>query len=381
MSAIESRDINLSFDMHGCPNACRHCWLGTSSRHRVSEDDVRRIVSAFREYRREGEQEPFFTNITTDTWVWEPDYPDHYREVNDFGNEMSTGGATGRYELLSVWRLGRDETYAPWAKEVGPDTCQITFFGMEDTTDWFVRRRGTFRDSITATERLLDAGMKPRWQFFLTRKILPELGDLMRLADSLQLRERVEALGGEFDLFLHTPSPDGNAFNLEELRPTIDEVEGTVPEELLESSRRHFKREQLWGTEAGFCRDVLSGEETGTAYGRREKVYFAFIGSPRGNGCAIDVYSNAGDMHPWWKLGVIRRGLPDDEIGSAVNDAIHTFENDLTQGFQANFHLPPTELVSRWGDMNSRKIYSSSGDLLKRCLIEHCGENVPQPVL
>jgi hypothetical protein len=29
MSAImPDDDIGLAFDMHGCPNRCRHCWLG-----------------------------------------------------------------------------------------------------------------------------------------------------------------------------------------------------------------------------------------------------------------------------------------------------------------------------------------------------------------
>ena len=48
--------------------------------------------------------------------------------------------------------------------------------------------------------------MKPRWQFFLTTRLLPELDSLLALIDTHQLRERVAALGGEF---LHAPARTG----------------------------------------------------------------------------------------------------------------------------------------------------------------------------
>ena len=38
-------DIGIGFDMHGCPNRCRHCWMGhqvvATPRRHMSEDDVR----------------------------------------------------------------------------------------------------------------------------------------------------------------------------------------------------------------------------------------------------------------------------------------------------------------------------------------------------
>ena len=56
---------------------------------------------------------------------------------------------------------------------------------MEETNDWFYRRRGAFQDKLTATERLLDVGIKPRWQIFLTQKIIPEIGDLLKIVERL----------------------------------------------------------------------------------------------------------------------------------------------------------------------------------------------------
>ncbi len=45
---MPDEDIGLAFDMHGCPNRCRHCWLDhkvvATPRTRITEDDVRWAV-------------------------------------------------------------------------------------------------------------------------------------------------------------------------------------------------------------------------------------------------------------------------------------------------------------------------------------------------
>ena len=178
----------MALDMHGCPNRCRHCYLGCPPNGNLTEADLRWAADQFR---------PLFDRMKVFSSFREPDFSDDYERLHDLCNELSDGG-TLRFELLSIWRLARDPGYAQWAKKVGPDTCQISFFGLEEATDWFCRRKGAFRDCLAATERLLEVGMKPRWQFFLTKKILPDLDGLMRLIDQMRLRERVAELGGEF---------------------------------------------------------------------------------------------------------------------------------------------------------------------------------------
>ena len=39
--------------------------------------------------------------------------------------------------------------------------------------------------NLTPEERLLDFGMKPRRQIFLTKKLLPEMDELLRLIDHM----------------------------------------------------------------------------------------------------------------------------------------------------------------------------------------------------
>jgi hypothetical protein len=162
MPKIPSRNLTVAVDMHGCPNRCRHCWLGPPPGGKITEEDMRWIAAQFRNYAREGETEPFIDTLTITSWIWEPDFSDNYRELYVLERELSDG-EPHRFELLSVWRLARDNEYAVWAKELGTDTCQITFFGMKETNDWFYRRKGAFQDCVRATERLLDLGIKPRW--------------------------------------------------------------------------------------------------------------------------------------------------------------------------------------------------------------------------
>ncbi|MEA3266042.1 MAG: hypothetical protein U9P42_03755 [Candidatus Fermentibacteria bacterium] len=223
MPVISTERIGVAFDMAGCPNRCRHCWLGTGNNRTLSERDVRWGVTQFREYIQQTDT-PIRT-LAVSTHFREPDFRDDYRDLYDLEAELGDGKPS-RFELLSIWRIVRDRAYIPWARSVGPDTCQITFFGMQETTDWFYRRTGAFTDALTATERLLDQGMKPRWQIFLTTKLLPEFDDL------LALQEKITGSYDEFKVFLNLPGPDGEARKLEHLRPTISQV-SDLPEKLL----------------------------------------------------------------------------------------------------------------------------------------------------
>jgi hypothetical protein len=192
MPKTDTDRIVVAFDMHGCPNRCRHCWLGPAGNRVLSAEDVRWGVSRFREYLSRASTPIRMLSVAT--WFREPDFGDEYRELYDLEAELGDG-RPNRYELLSVWRLARDEGYAEWAESVGPDTCQISFFGLEETNDWFHRRKGVFADALTATERLLNAGMKPRWQLFLTTKLLPELDGFTSVGRSVSAEGTGAGLG------------------------------------------------------------------------------------------------------------------------------------------------------------------------------------------
>jgi len=84
-------------------------------------------------------------------WYRELDYAPNYRELWQLEKKLSDPGAAIRHELLSIWRLAKDPGYAQWAREIGTEICQLSFFGLQENTDYFIRRSGSFQDSILAT--------------------------------------------------------------------------------------------------------------------------------------------------------------------------------------------------------------------------------------
>ena len=358
MPAIKTPELGLAFDMKACPNYCRHCYLGSPGSSRVNEDDLRRIVDRFRAFVVSDENWTPIRRLLVSSWVWEPDYADNYKELYELEAELSDGEPC-RYELLSIWRLSRDPQYAEWAKQIGPDKCQITFFGMEETNDWFYRRKGAFRDLLKGTERLLEVGMKPRWQFFLTKKLVAELPALLKLVDQLRLHERVKALGGEFELFMHTPGPDSWARQIEHLRPTADEV-SDLPNDILEPSKKHFGRETLWETERDLVAQILDQQESFPyAYHVPERLWLTFKGS-------LDVYSNVATPKTPWKLGNLATDTP--------GDILRKFEMNGPVGLKTIYSHSPGKLVEQFGDHRGDKIYSGQDDLLALYVAQYCDE-------
>jgi hypothetical protein len=346
-------DMAVIMDMAGCPNRCRHCWLGHPPNRRVSEDRLRWVVKQFRDWIRPGEKRPFAKPLTVMTWYREPDYAPHYRELWELEKELSDTGAAKRFELLSIWRLARDEEYAQWARDIGTEVCQISFFGGEETTDYFTRRRGSFQDSLLATERLLEVGIRPRWQLFLNKRLLPELEAFVRLIQTAELEKRVRALGHEFEVFLHPIAPDGEAFHIEHLRPTVD-ILSAIPGYLAEKTQEYLGastlEECLGKAEKDWIAELAKEGESFAAL----PPALAFMVTPE-----LDVFSNVGEPMPWWRLGNLQ--------AESVDEIMHCYENDQAPGLHVNFHIPVSQLAQKYGRKNSQSMYTRD-DLILRWL-------------
>lgn len=353
MPGFRSHKLTVTVDMAGCPNRCRHCWLGNAPSRRVSEDTLRWVAGEFRRWVRQGEREPFARPFTVMTWYREPDFAADYRRLWELEKELSDEGAAARFELLSIWRLARDEGYARWAREIGTEACQISFFGLEENTDYFARRLGAFRDSLLATERLLDVGIRPRWQLFLTEPALADLSEFVSLAETLDLEPRVRRLGHEFELFLHLPGPDGEAFNIEHLRPTMD-VLPAIPAYLAEKTVQYKRAKNLaecFGRPEGdWVAELVHDEEPFASY----PDTLAFMVTPE-----LDVYSNLAEPAPRWKLGNLRT--------EGIDEVMRRFECDGVPGLWANTHLPVSELARAYGRPHGKQIYNRD-DLVIRWL-------------
>lgn len=307
----------------------------------MSEENLRWVVNLFRNWVRPGDKEPYFEKVDAVTWFREPEFHPDYRKLHELESELN-GQPPTRFELLSIWRLAHDESYARWAKEVGAEACQIHFFGTQETNDWFFGRKGAFHDNLVATERLLEVGIRPRWELFFTKRILPELSELLKLVDQMQLYKRTEAIGGEFVILLHTPAPDGEAWNIEHLRPTIEDL-AMVPSELRECSERYLGC-PIGEAESALVSRMLQEEPAfPSAYSYPEEPGF-FVTSN------FDVFSNIGELAPWWKLGDLKR--------DSLDSIIDRFEEDKAPGLHAIYNIPASELAQRFGRRNGKRIYS-----------------------
>ena len=353
MPQFRSREIAVCVDMAGCPNRCRHCWLGNPANGHLSEEQFRWVARQFREWQYPGEDRPFIERLSVYSWYREPDYAANYRELWELEKALSDPGAAMRFELLSIWRLAREREYARWARDIGTEVCQISFFGLEETTDYFVRRRGAFRDSLLATERLLEAGIRPRWQLFLTERMLPELDGLLALVEELRLEERVRALGAEFAIFMHIAGPSGAGFHIEHLRPTVDTLE-RIPAYLVEKTLKHFNATSLpavFGCAEGELVKQLVDEQAPHASYPNELAFFV---TPE-----LDVYANIEELMPWWKLGNLE--------ADGLDVIMRRFVYDEVPGLQLNYHVPVGELAQHYGRPESRRLYGRS-ELIERWL-------------
>jgi len=348
---LTKRTFHVLFDVAGCPNRCRHCWLGKLPNGRISEGTMRSVTRQFREWRRSGGSVPFAERVNILSWWREPDFAEDYRRLWELERELSDD-APPRFELLSIWRLARDRDYAGWAREVGTEGCQISFFGLEETTDWFVRRRGAFRDSLLATERLIEAGIRPRWQVFLTTKLPPELDAFLNFIRDLRLEERVrERFGVPFPIFLNVAGPDGEAARIERLRPAAGALE-RLPGYLVEKTLAHFGvgslAECLGQAESALLPDLLVRQEP---HARFQGTLSFFI-TP-----ALDVYANVQEPASWSCLGNLER--------EGLDRVLARFECDETPGLHGLYHVPVAELACRYGRPDCRQLYSP-GDLVSR---------------
>ena len=337
--------LGVMVDMAGCPNRCRHCWLGSHKNGNMTIDDFRSIAEQFKTWH--DEKGTPIKELGFFSWWREPDFRDDYRELWQIEQELSSPGRAQRFELLSIWRLACDENYAKWAAILKPKVCQITFFSMEDNTDWGMRRKGAFRDNITATERLLSVGIAPRWQLFITKQALGDLEEFIRLIYDLNLHKRCESIGQKFEVFIGGMSPEGSGYDLESVRIDADDIK-QIPNGLIEICREGI---DLLGQPENVLLDSLLNDNTPP--NASANVHSISINAD------FDVYPNIAEPAEWWRLGNLKT--------DGVDKIIKAYRDETTPGMKMNREMPISELARLYGDKSSSKLYHKD-DLVCRWL-------------
>lgn len=344
--------ISLVMDLLGCPNRCKHCWLGHAPNPRLTLDHLRFAAQAFR---------PFCQDLVVYDWSREPDFAPDYRERWALCNELSTVPSRDHFELASVWRLARDESYAPWLKSLGVDAVQLTLFGGEEATDWFTGRRGAYQDILTAVDRLFAAGIAPRVQAFVNKRNLPELPAVEDFIRRLDLEARCRAIGQEFRCFVHQGSCDGENRQFYPDWITREDVE-KIPPYLLEKTLEHFggsTPEEVYGVPEAELYQALLEDHSVQSLGAGITEPVLYIGGD------FTVYPNFGEpSSPAWALGNLKTDGPEAILGALAEDK--------SAAQHARATVPLGELVRAQGDPHGQGLFGRE-DYIEFLLNGYCG--------
>ena len=212
--------LNVGIRAVRCLNRCRHCYAGvgtTAFAGRPSAADVLGIVQKLSRLctRKKGVSlclydDPFdHPEIETIiAGLWEKGF------TSCTSIWATHGAGMLHWDDLSC-RLRKLKTY-------GVDIFQFTFHGMEEEHDWFARREGAFGDTVRVAELCLEAGFTVYWAVFLSKRNLGDIPELVTLLDKI-------SLGKKSTLLLSTWTYIGNAVEVENLRPSIDQYETLRP--------------------------------------------------------------------------------------------------------------------------------------------------------
>ncbi len=321
---MKSRFLSLAVDLYGCPNRCLHCWLGHMPNLPMEPEADAWIVERF---------QPYFDRIAFYSWLREPDFCPDYRARWERDKALSVNAVPERFELASFWHLVRDPDYVRFLKELNVKCVQLSFFGLEQTTDRYVGRRGAFRELLRATEILLENGICPRWQGFLNEENRLELVELLHLSRELELSRRCQEIGGTFRFFVHEGSCDGENRKLYPIRITRDHIPETLLPFYLDADRLQTEAElcEKWKDDPSHI-SFPQGEELVLYVSNRYELFFNYT-----------------HMRPEWAVGNLKT--------EPVEELLRRIEQQDTPALRTAREISLGELVRRWGDPDSERVF------------------------
>lgn len=336
------KNLSLAVDMYGCPNRCKHCWLGHMPNKKMEAGSDEWIVNYFK---------PYFQNIDFYSWSREPDFCDDYKKRWYRDIELSVNLTPERFELASFWRIVRDPEYVKFLKELDVKIVQLTFFGLEKTTDKYIGRRGAYQELLQATEILLENEIAPRWQAFIYEENKEELVALLKLSEQLKLKERCQSFGAEFKFFVHTGGCDGENRNQYDIWIEKEHI----PEELIPY---YLDYETLLSEKE--CCDLLKEDMTYNIPHNEDSIVL-YISNE------YDVFFNFTHMTKEWKIGNLKTDDPKDLIRRIVEEDIPAL--NLAR------QITMKELVAMYGNTQSNRAFQLDDykNYLLNCYVkEYC---------
>lgn len=319
------KKLNLCVDLYGCPNRCKHCWLGQPKHVKMEDHADTDIVDFFK---------PYFDRIAFYSWFREPDMTDRYEERWEMDQKISVNAKPQRFELASFYRLCRDSAYAGFLSRIGIKKVQLTFFGMEEMTDRYVGRKGAFKELLSATDILINHGIAPRYQAFLNRENKDDIVRLLDFIEETDLKKRCETTGVPFEFFVHEGSCEGENRKLYDIRIAKEEI----PRALIEY---HIGYDRL-RAEKEFC-ELLKDDASPYVYHNEDEITL-YITSD------YNVYYHFTNLSENWKIGNMKSESAESLAAKIIRE--DTFALNEARKISIG------ELAKRYGDFRSDKAFA-----------------------
>ena len=328
-----NRKLNLAVDLYGCPNRCLHCWLGHMPNRKMEADADRFIMRYF---------DPYFDRIAFYSWLREPDYCEDYAERWERDLAISKNTKPERFELASFYRIVRDDRYIPFLRSVGVKKVQLTLFGLRETQDRYVGRKGAFEEVMKATDLLAGGGILPRWQCFINEENREEIAELYRLSRKIR-EERCPGL----EFFVHEGTCDGENRKLYPIRIRKRHIPGELIPVYLNYDRILTEAE---------CCEKLKQDEARPAFPVGDEITLNISNE-------YDVFYNYTHMTKPWVIGNLKKDSPAELVRRIVSGD--------TRALRKAGEYTWAELDGRYGDPDSDRVFGMDDYrmyLVNRCL-------------
>lgn len=346
---IKFKSITVCLDMHGCPNRCKHCWLGATPNGNMPDSELSIVAEQFR---------PFARNLEVVDWYREPDYKDNYKEMWELCKKLSDKQiAPNHFEVISDWRIVRDSEYVKWLSSLGLKKAQLTLFGSEETTDYFTGRKGAYKEILQAIDILLENGIAPRIQTFVYKTNIDELPLLGKLILDLELEERCKKIGSEFSFFIHQGSCDGESEKLYDVWVTPEDLE-KIPERLTEYTLKHFGEksiEKVFGQTEQELYNKLIKDRSTDSYVDKTPVFYIDKD--------FNVYPNNTTPAPHWCLSNLKT--------DGARAVLKNYLNSKSVAQNTRLSVPICDIVRECGDPDSSRLFGKN-DYIDLMLNRYC---------
>lgn len=339
--------ITVCLDMYGCPNRCRHCWIGHTPNGNMPIAELEYTAKQFK---------PFANRFEIFDWYREPDYRDNYKELWDTCRKLSDN-KTEHFELISIWRITRDKEYVRWLSSLGVKHAQLTLFGDEETTDFYTGRKGAYKEIIQTIDILINNKISPRIQAFINKDNIDKMIYVENLIKDLDLDNRCKALGGEFSFFLHQGSCDGENEKFYDVRVTPDDIKN-IPKTLADYTLKYFCEDDInkvFGVTEAELYDELINDNSTESYVENTPVFYVDK--------EFNVYPNLTSTYEFWCLG----NLKTDGVEAVLNNYIESKSVAQSTGL----NIPICDLVKKCGNPESQRLFSKE-DYIIYLLNKYC---------